>query len=130
MSNLLDLLTEEEKNSVIYKRLEKGEILFLEDGICNSIGVIVEGHIDIVSYSFSGKEMIYNSLKMYDVFGNNLLFSDSPKYKGNVISKDKSLVGLIKKETLLTILMNNDQFLVEYLKIQSYRSVKAYSNLF
>ena len=119
MNNLLDLLTQKEKKTVIYKKLDKGEILFLEDATCNSIGVIIDGQIDIVSYSFSGKEMIYNSLKKNDVFGNNLLFSDSPKYKGNVISKDKSLVGLINKENLLTILMNNDKFLIEYLKIQS-----------
>lgn len=119
MNNLLDLLTEEEKKSVIYKKLQKDEILFLEDGICNSIGVIIDGHIDIVSYSFSGKEMVYNSLKKNDVFGNNLLFSDSPKYKGNVISKEKSIVGLVNKETLLHLLKSNEKFLVEYLKIQS-----------
>lgn len=119
MNNLLDLLTEEEKKSVIYKKLQKDEILFLEDGICNSIGVIIDGHIDIVSYSFSGKEMVYNSLEKNDVFGNNLLFSDSPRYKGNVISKEKSIVGLINKETLLHLLKSNEKFLVEYLKIQS-----------
>lgn len=119
MNNLLDLLTEEDKKSIIYKKLQKDEILFLEDGICNSIGVIIDGHIDIVSYSFSGKEMVYNSLKKNDVFGNNLLFSDSPRYKGNVISKEKSIVGLVNKETLLHLLKSNEKFLVEYLKIQS-----------
>jgi CRP-like cAMP-binding protein len=72
--------------------------VFLEDATCDSIGVVIEGQIDIVSYSFSGKEINYNSLQNGDIFGNNLLFSDSPKYKGNVISKGNSLIAFIKKE--------------------------------
>ena len=119
MNNLINLLSEKEKHDVIYAKFKKGQIIFLEDDNCDSIGIVINGQIDIISYSFSGKEINYNSLQNGDIFGNNLLFSDSPKYKGNVISKSDSSVAFIKKDALIKILQNNQNFLIEYLKIQS-----------
>lgn len=119
MQNILNLLTDKEKQLVINKKCHKDEILFHEDDLCESIGVVVEGNIDIVSYSFSGKEILYNSLGKNEIFGNNLVFSDSPKYRGNIICKEESVVAIIKKDSLVQILQNNQQFLLEYLKIQS-----------
>ena len=119
MGNLLDFINEEEKSLIITKHFPKNEIIFLENSFCDCIGVVLKGQIDIVSYSFSGKEIIYNSLKVSDVFGNNLLFSDSPNYRGNVIAKENSEVAFIKKNVLLQLLQSNEKFLIEYLKIQS-----------
>ncbi len=119
MKNVLDLLSKEETKEVIYHHFKREEIIFLEESVCESIGIVIEGQIDIVSYSFSGQEIIYNSLQKGDIFGNNLVFSDSPKYRGNVVAKEKSTIAFIKKESLVSILQNNKEFLLEYLKIQS-----------
>jgi len=53
------------------------------------------------------------------MFGNNLIFSDEPSYKGDVIALKDSTIVLIKKENLETILRSNKEFLVSYLNIQS-----------
>lgn len=119
MNNLIQLLTKEEKKALIIRSFKKNEIIFMEDSVCDSIGIVIEGNIDIVSYSFSGKDIIYNSLKRDDLFGNNLLFSNNPRYKGNVICREKSTVAFIKKEPLVSLLQSNEEFLKEYLKIQS-----------
>ena len=119
MSNLYTLLTDKEKQTVRINRYEKGSTIFHEDELCEYIGIILQGEINILSYSFSGKEIVYNFLKEDEVFGNNLIFSDQPHFRGNVISVSKSKIALIHKKDLLSILQHNESFLTEYLRIQS-----------
>lgn len=119
MKNILDLLTLKEKENIIYKELKVGDILFYEGDVCDSIGIIKSGYIVILSYTFTGGEIIYNTLESGDIFGNNLIFTDDNKYRGNVIAKENSEVVIIKKNVLLDILKNNEEFLKEYLIIQS-----------
>ncbi|MBP5279110.1 MAG: Crp/Fnr family transcriptional regulator, partial [Erysipelotrichaceae bacterium] len=71
------------------------------------------------SYLSDGKEIIYNTPDKDQLFGNNLIFSSVPYYKGDIIAQSDSLIALIGKEDLLKILQNNKNFLKEYLKIQS-----------
>ena len=119
MSNLLETLTKEELSKVKIVSLTKEQILFSEGDQCESIGVVVEGEIEIISYSYGGKEIIFNHLYSGMVFGNNLIFSSKPVYKGSVIAKKPAKVALIYKNTLFSILKNNGDFLLKYLQYQS-----------
>ena len=117
--NILSLLTKEERTLLQVKSFKKNEIIFKEGEHCDNIAIISDGHVQIVSYSFSGKEVVFNSLSKNQIFGNNLIFSSDPTYKGNVVSLDKTTIVFIKKENLITLLSSNKEFLQEYLKIQS-----------
>ena len=116
---ILNVLSKKEHQMVKGYQIAKGNVIYHEGDVCENIGIIVSGKIDIVSYSFQGKEMLINSLKAGDIFGNNLLFSSSPIYKGDVIAKEKAVVAFINKENLLYLLQNNKEFLNIYLNIQS-----------
>ncbi len=119
MANLIQLLSEQEKKKLLYQKYEAGKIIFLENSICNTVGFVIKGEIDIVSYSFSGKEIIYNVIKEDGMFGNNLLFSDDNHYRGNVTAVIDSQVAYLKKEDLLDIMKSNEQFLEKYLQEQA-----------
>ena len=119
MNNLLDTLTIEEKKQIKIVSLAKEQILFNEGDVCESVGVVIEGEIEITSYSYGGKEIIFNHLYSGMVFGNNLIFSSNPVYKGSVIAKKPTKVGLIYKNTLISLLKNNNDFLLTYLQYQS-----------
>ena len=119
MSNLLETLTKEELSKVIIVSLIKEQILFNEGDQCESVGIVMEGEIEIVSYSYGGKEIIFNHLYPGMVFGNNLIFSSNPIYKGSVIAKKPAKVALIYKNTLISILKSNNVFLLKYLQYQS-----------
>ena len=119
MSSLYDALTKKEKEMIRITSYKKETTIFHEDDFCDVICIILEGLIDILSYSFSGKEIVYNNLKEGDVFGNNLIFSDKPYFRGNVISKEKTKLAIIHKNTLIKLLKENESFLIEYLRIQS-----------
>ncbi len=117
--NILSLLEKEERKLLNVHSCNKNDVLHREGETCEEITIVSEGKIKIVSYSFSGKEIVFNELGKNQIFGNNLLFSSEPNYKGDVVSVDKSIVVTIKKDDLITLLSSNKEFLKEYLKIQS-----------
>ena len=100
---ILDYLTKDELKLVKYIATKNGEILFHENDKCTSIGIVISGEISISSITFEGNEIIYNTLKHGDIFGNNLIFSKESFYRGNVTSLVNSKIALIKKEDLLTL---------------------------
>jgi CRP-like cAMP-binding protein len=116
---LLQVLTKKEHKLVKGYQVTKNSVINHEGDLCENIGVIISGKVDIVSYSFQGKEQILNSLKAGDIFGNNLIFSSEPIYRGDVIAKEKCVIAFINKENLIYLLQNNQEFLTLYLKAQS-----------
>lgn len=118
-NNILSLLNKDERKYLSVRSFNKNQIIFKEGDTCKEVAIIIEGKIQIVSYSFSGKEVVFNSLSKNQIFGNNLLFSSDPKYKGDVISTTKSTIVFIKKNDLITLLSSNQTFLNKYLQIQS-----------
>lgn len=119
MHTLLDLLNENELEKVKITSFPKDYVIYHEDELCDSITIVLDGVIEISSFSFQGTKMIYNTVLPNQVFGNNLLFSSDPHYKGNVVCKTKSKVVIIKKDLLVNIISSNQDFLKEYLKLQS-----------
>ena len=118
-NNILSTLTKEERKFLEVKTLNKGEFLFREGQLCTHVVIVVSGQIKISSMNYSGTEVVFNVLNKNEMFGNNLIFSDNPAYKGDVVSLKDSTIVLIKKENLEHILQSNKEFLLMYLNIQS-----------
>lgn len=117
--NILNTLKPSQMKFIKTVRLNKDEVLFRENDKCDSIGIIIDGEVSIVTYLNDGNEVVFNKLKKNDIFGNNLVFSSFPYYKGNIITNISSEIALIKKKDLLYLLRNNEAFMIEYLNIQS-----------
>lgn len=115
----MNILTLLKPKQYVVKKLPKDSTLFYEGDTCKSVGIVIQGNIKISSFLEDGHEVIYNTLKENDIFGNNLIFSSNPKYKGDIIALADSTIALIDKKELLTILANNQEFLIAYLQIQS-----------
>ncbi len=116
---LLDTLSEQEKVFFLSKKLEKDDVLFRENERCDYVGIVESGSLKIVSYLPDGKEIIYNEPKAGSMFGNNLVFSSEPYYKGDIVCQNEALIYLIAKEDLLELLRNNPTFLADYLRAQA-----------
>ena len=116
---LLQVLSKKEHKLVNGYQVTKNSVIAHEGDLCENVGIIVSGKVDIISYAFKGKEMLLNSLKAGDVFGNNLLFSSDPIYRGDVVAKEKCVIAFINKENLVYLLQNNQDFLNLYLQAQS-----------
>ena len=116
---LLSLLNNKEKQLGKIVHLKKNNILFHENEKCEHIGIVLFGSLTISSYSLNGREIIYNFINKDEMFGNNLIFSDKPFFRGNVISNSDSEIFLISKENLLKIFANNQEFLLKFLSFNA-----------
>lgn len=117
--NILNTLTKKELSSLVIKEYRKDDVLFYELDKCKKIGVVIVGELVIRSYLDDGTVVIYNQIKENESFGQNLIFSDSPIYKGNIVALKNSKIIYIEKNQLLKLLKNNEKFMIEYLKNQS-----------
>ena len=126
---LINCLTLKEKKLLKTVSLKKEEILFNENDRCEYVGIVESGIVTISSFSYNGNEIVFNSLKKGDIFGNNLIFTDTPFFKGNIIGKTRSTISLISKQNLIKILQENTDFLTAYLEYQSLFSQKLNSKI-
>lgn len=118
MNNIVQVLSKYPQ--YIEKRsFNAGKTIFLENDTCQSVGIVKSGEISIKSYFANGKEVTYNVLLEGQMFGNNLIFSSNPRYRGDVISQKESEIWFLSKENLLKILKEDEEFLVLYLTQQS-----------
>ena len=122
--NILSLLNEKQLKQIKYLDVKKGHILFKEDELCKYLVVVTSGSFNISSYTYNGKEILYNTIKKDEVFGNNLLFSLEPRYRGDVIANEDSSIAIIDKKTLLLFFHENEIFLEQYLSLTSEFSKK------
>ena len=117
--NIIDTIKPSKLKNITIKNLNKDEVLFRENDKCECIGIVMQGQVSIITYLEDGKEVVFNTLNTGDIFGNNLIFSSEPYYKGNIITNVSSKIALIDKKELLSLLKSNEEFMIEYFKIQS-----------
>ena len=116
---LFELLTENERKLGRLLKFKKEQIIFHEDDECSYVGIVLKGEIKIASFTLSGQEIVYNVVKENQMFGNNLLFSKNPYYKGHVLADSDGELILFNKDNLLKILQSNVSFLEAYLSLQA-----------
>ena len=118
MENIISLI-EKHPDLIEEKNFKAGETLFMENDVCSCVGLVKSGEISIKSFFADGKEVVYNTLTSGQLFGNNLIFSTKPYYRGDVVANKDSEIIFIGKESLLSLLQKDKEFLLSYLTEQS-----------
>ena len=118
MNNIIQLIKKHEQKFE-RRSYKKGETIFFEGDECKTIGVVEQGEVSIKSFFANGKEVVYNTIQKGQMFGNNLIFSSNPHYRGDVISEQEAIIFFINKESLLSIMQKDGEFLNLYLTRQS-----------
>ena len=124
MENILKTLTLEDLAKIRILSFIEDTILFNEGDECQNISIVKDGKVNIVSYTLEGKEIIYRQLNEGEMFGNNLIFSSHPNYRGDVVAKSDGILFMIEKDKLLSIMMSNKNFLEAYLSEASNFSIE------
>ena len=97
------------------KKYKKNQILFNEGEICDKIFFVIDGCVEIKTYTYNEKEEIITVLKENEWFGDVLAFTDDKKYLGIGICKSNSIIAYITSSSLLKLCKDED-FLRYYLK--------------
>lgn len=104
-TNILKIINNLKYSIISYK---KGEVIFQEEERCTSIGLIVNGTINIERIYPNGKSIVMSKFKDGDVFGEALLFSKVNKYPATVIAlSDCRVLYLTKNEIVKLFSMEN-----------------------
>lgn len=120
---LSDEETGELLNEVSYNinSYDKNEIIAVEESQCTSIGIILDGKIEIQKIFPSGNLISLNTFKTGNIFGEALVFSHENVYPSTIVSIDNTKVVFIKKNDIIQLCKKNDIFLHNFATVLSNR---------
>lgn len=99
----------------IVKKFDKEDVIALEGHSCTSIGLILDGGVDIKRILPSDKVILISSFTRGNLFGEVITFSDVNVYPATVISNSKSEIMFINKYDFIDFCSNNKDVLVSFL---------------
>lgn len=118
MNNIVQIISKYPQY-VEKRRFKANETIFLENDTCEAVGIIKSGEISIKSYFANGKEVVYNVIEEGKMFGNNLIFSSKPEYRGDVIAEKETEIYFVSRTNLIKLLKQDEEFMILYLSMQS-----------
>lgn len=100
-------------------KYRKGEILAHEGEVCTSLGVILEGTIEMQRIYCNGKYIVIKKLSKGEVFGEALVFSERGFYPVTALAVNDCLIMYIKKEEVLSMCFQNKKILENFISLLS-----------
>lgn len=98
----------------IIKNFSKNDIIAMEGDICTSIGLILEGTIDI-KRTLGSKVIHVSSFSRGHIFGEVIAFSDINIYPATVIASSNSKIMFISKDNFIKFCTSHEDFLSMFL---------------
>lgn len=126
------------ENSIIFKDMEQKDIIRILDSInytvkffhkdeniaieedpCNSLGIIINGNVEIQKIFASGKAITIDRLKCGNIFGEVIIFSNMRKYPATITAVRETSVMFISREEILKLCSLNSKFLNNFMGLLS-----------
>ena len=104
----------------IYKKIKKGETIFIENSKCNFYFQLVQGKVSWINYDDEGKVFIQSIIEPDECFGELPLFDDEP-YAASAIAETDSVIIQLPKPTFLLLLKENPELLFAFAKLLAQR---------
>lgn len=107
--------------SVNYKLLSYSKMhpVAIEEEACASIGIIIDGGVDIQKLYASGKAVTLNSLREGDIFGEAIIFSGTGRYPATIVSNDNTSIIFISRDDIVKLCRINTKFLHNFMSLLS-----------
>lgn len=121
----------EEIKKIDYSIREYGtdEIIALEDSPCIAISIVLEGEVEIQKIYASGKVFTLRKLKVGEIFGEVIVFSNHNRYPATIISSGKSRIIFLSKEGIGRLCRMNEEFLNNFMELMSSKILTLNSKL-
>lgn len=124
-NNLFKGLSEDEIDNIIrdknyiVKSYNKGSIIACEDDECTSLGIVLDGIIEIQKIYLSGKHIVLKRLTNNQVFGEALIFSNKNTYPATIVAVESCNILYIKRKTIINLCLENEVLLENFMSILS-----------
>jgi CRP-like cAMP-binding protein len=81
----------------------KNQVIAVEGEICTSVGIIINGSVDIKKIYASGKAVTITNMKTGDIFGEVLIFSHINNYPSTIIAARDTKVLFISRDSIMRL---------------------------
>lgn len=110
--------------NINHKEYDKGDVIFTEGNISNTLYFINEGKIKLYKYTKDGKEQILHVLSEGDFFGELELIKPS-KYRFNAKAIVDSKICTLTKDEMKSIMLRNSEIGIKVLETVGERLSKV-----
>lgn len=94
-------------------------ILALEGDDCTSIGIVIQGTVEIQKHYPNGKIVSLSSLTEGNIFGEAIVFSSHHKYPATIVTMRNSKIMHISREDIIHMCSENPQVLKNFMELLS-----------
>ncbi|PRX34903.1 CRP/FNR family transcriptional regulator [Orenia metallireducens] len=109
---------------IITKSYKKGEIIFFEGDLGESLYLVKSGKVKLIKMVESGEEQIINIVKTGDIFAEVVLFDDG-NYPATAITMEDTEVGIINGRDIEKLMYRIPEIALKILKVMSKRLRRA-----
>ena len=109
------LITFLSANKYVIKVYSKDDIIANEEDDCKSLGIVVEGTINIQRIYPTGKTITINMLTKSNVFGEAVIFSSFGKYPASIVSLTDTIIMFIPRDEIIKLCLYDQRYLNNFL---------------
>jgi len=127
--NLFSGFTKEELNKIFnsskfeIKKYGKGQIIHLQNDICHTMDIILNGKVSFQKIDESGKVLTVNVFSTGDILGVNLMFSSRNCYPMTFVSKTSVMLLHMHKELVIELCQNSESFMIGLMTVVSDKTI-------
>ena len=118
-----DILTLFTRDYYKIKRYEKNSIVYLQNELCNTIDIVLDGNVSIQKIGENGDILTIVTYSSGDIMGGSLAFSKTNQYPLTVVSDSRSTILHINRELILNLCQSNRKFLTKFLESLSSKAL-------
>lgn len=107
----------------------KNQTIAIEGDPITSIGIILEGSIEVQITYPSGRTVTVTRMSQGNVFGEVILFSQKKQYPSTIVSSSNSKIMFISKDDIINFCTHNKTFLTNLMGLLSNRILMLNSKL-
>jgi CRP-like cAMP-binding protein len=94
-------------------------ILALEGDICNSLGIVIEGELEVQKHYASGKVVTLAKLNKGKTFGEAIAFSETNIYPATIVASKGSTILYISKKDIISMCSSYPKVLNNFMQLLS-----------
>ncbi|MCB2293171.1 Crp/Fnr family transcriptional regulator [Clostridium algoriphilum] len=94
-------------------------IVALEGDICNSLGIVIKGELEVQKHYASGKIVTLAKLNTGKIFGEAIAFSETNIYPATIVSHKGSIILYISKKDIIAMCSSYPKVLNNFMQLLS-----------
>lgn len=105
--------------SHVFRKYSKGQIIANEGDVCKSLGLVLEGVVEVQRIYSSGKQIVLKRMGEGEVFGEAIVFSETNEYPATIIASSDCMLLYLKKDDIIKLCLNEEIILNNFITLLS-----------